>query len=145
VREPHWSASLIPPPDAHAKAPLDSVPENLLHEGSVRLMVLQLSTARRFVIELPLNGEVVEGPSGWQIRALGAVMHLRWRNGAWEEDASAPENPAAVIELARDGKRIYRGWMFASFPELFGPSLRDWKFWIESIKIRRASDEAAHP
>jgi len=121
------------------------VPVWLRHDGEVDLIALQTSTARRFIVHVPLNGEPVQGPEGWQIRAFGGAQRVRWRDGAWHEDASGVENPAAVIEIRRHGKSIYRGWMFANFPELFGPALRDWKFWIEAIRFRRASNEAAHP
>ncbi len=138
-----------PAEDPHAGAgPAPAAVQGFLHEGRARLVWLNTWEARNYAVEAEA-GAPFSGPSDWHGRVLALARALGRRDGAWADlgasGADAPANPAAFVELFRGPKLVYRGWLFAAFPMLFGPEAGGWKVRLAGITIPPAPNGDAHP
>jgi hypothetical protein len=80
----------------------------------------------------------------WSIRLLGLASGLRVKDGAFLNDENV-DNAAALVEIRRNGKMVYSGWLYEKFPELFGIDDPEWKVWLKGITLRPAlEDESEH-
>jgi len=126
--DPHGGDQALTPPDWAGAVP-----------GEAELVWLQKPTARLFTQTLALNGEA--DLHGWHVQLLGLASGLRVKNGAFLNDENV-DNAAAFVRISRDGRTVYSGWLYASFPELFGLDDPEWKVWLKGIRLRPASTEA---
>jgi len=101
--------------------------------GSASIALLHTDTARTFDAELTEDKPAESG--GFTIRLLGLAEGLRIKGGAFIDDKNV-HNPAAFVEISRNGKVIYHGWLYQDFPEMFGPDIVDWKIWVKDISIQ---------
>ncbi|MDX8402759.1 MAG: DUF2155 domain-containing protein [Mariprofundaceae bacterium] len=138
-----WQIPLESPQDAHgATAALNAtLPEwAAAREGEAELVWLHKPTARVFHLRAS-SGRPLRW-KGWEIRLQGLSPSLQVQNGAFIE-AENVDNAAAFVELVRDGRTAWRGWLYAGFPELFGLDDPEWKLWLKDIIIRPAAGKAA--
>jgi len=61
---------------------------------------------------------------------------LRLKSGSYIEDENV-HNPAAFVEISREDRQVYRGWLYQEFPELFGPDMENWKLSLRGLVIRQ--------
>jgi len=142
-----WQLPMTAPTDPHGtQLAQQALPEWVAAaEGSASLVFLHKSTARTEVVELVSGGEA--DYQNWRVKLLGLAQGLQVKSGAFI-DAENVHNPAAFVEMAKDGKVVYRGWLYQEFPELFGPDDSEWKVWLKEVKVRPASQGEAkttHP
>ncbi len=138
-----WQIPLETHADAHgADAKLNAtLPEWAAErQGEAELVWLHKPTARvwRFRVRTdePLRWK------NWEIRLLGLSPSLQVKGGAFIE-AKDVHNAAAFVAVSRDGREVWRGWLYAGFPELFGLDDPEWKLWLKGITIQPAAGEAA--
>jgi len=132
-----WQLPLEAPADPHSSAQNAELPQwaTACH-GEAALVLLQKSSARTETVKLALGSETTV--NGWNIRLLGFASGLRIKNSAFLDDKNV-DNPAAFVEISRDGEIRYRGWLYKKFPELFGMDDPEWKVWLKDIILRPAS------
>jgi len=129
-----WQLPLQAPEDAHVSDLHAQLPEwAKAREGHVDLVFLHKNTARKAVVSV-VKGQQVSF-NKWQIRVLGLAQGLRVKSGAFLDDESV-HNAAAFVELLRDDKLMYRGWLYQEFPELFGLDDAAWKIWLKDVNIQ---------
>ncbi len=129
-----WQLPLQAPEDVHVSDLHAVLPAwAMAREGRVDLVFLHKNTARKSVVS------VVKGQSAsfqdWEIRVLGLAQGLRVKSGAFLDDKNV-HNAAAFVELLRDDKLMYRGWLYLDFPELFGLDDPGWKIWLKDVSIQ---------
>ena len=130
-----WQLPLAVPAGPHGmQAHVVAIPAwAVARQGDAELVWLQKSTTHRIYTKLALGG--VADVQGWHIRLLGLASGLRVGKSSFLNDTNV-DNPAALVELSRNGKMIYRGWLFEKFPELFGLDDPEWKVWLKSVTFR---------
>ena len=129
-----WQLPLQAPEDVHQSDLHAVLPEwAAAREGHIDLVFLHKNTARKSLVSV-VKGQVVSFES-WKIRVLGLAQGLRVKSGAFLDDKSV-HNAAAFVELLRDDKLMYRGWLYQEFPELFGLDDAGWKVWLKSVNIQ---------
>jgi len=132
-----WQLPLEAPADPHSSNQNVTVPDwAIARQGEAELVWLQKTTTRITHAKLALGGRT--SIQDWDIRLLGLASGLRVKNKAFLNDENV-DNPAALVEINRDGKLIYRGWLYENFPELFGLDDPEWKVWLKGITLRPAS------
>ncbi len=134
------------PPDPHAgSGPQLAAVQGAVREGHAEIVWLNVWEARTYRVKAEV-GKPFSGPRDWHGRVLALARNLVRTPSGWadvhEEDAS---NPAAFVELFRGPKRVYRGWLFAHFPMLFGPQMGGWKVWLGDAIFPPAPKGDAHP
>ncbi len=128
-----WQLPLAAPDDPHgaqADQPLPDWAEQVT--GSAELVLLQKDKARLFNVGLESGQEVVF--QDMHFRLLGLAEGLRMKSGTYIEDKNV-HNPAAFVEISRQGRQVYRGWLYQEFPELFGPDMANWKVSLHGVVI----------
>ncbi len=55
--------------------------------------------------------------SGLTVRVLALVPDFTLDNGVITSHSDEPANPAAKVLITEGGRQLYRGWLFARFPE----------------------------
>ncbi len=136
-----WQLPLEAPTDPHGADARQNLPDWAARAGGqAELMLLAKHTAR--TTSVPLRMGQTFAAAGISIRLMGLARGLRIRSGAYIDDENV-HNPAAFVEVGRDGKVVYRGWLYQDFPELFGPDLADWKLWLKSVSIDAPPGEDA--
>jgi hypothetical protein len=135
-----WQLPLEAPDDLHGGQQFSGdAPEwATARNGEAELVWLQKSTTRLFHVRLALGG--MTQLQGWDVRLLGLATGLRIDNGTFLNDKNV-DNAAALVEISRDGKLIYRGWLYEKFPELFGMDDPEWKVWLKGIMLEPASEQ----
>ena len=134
-----WQLPLQAPQDLHASQNVEVVPAwASLRKGSIVLSFLHKNTARVTDVQVVKGQEMTS--KGWTIRVLGLAQGLRVESGAFLDDENV-HNAAALVELIRDGKLKYRGWLYQDFPELFGLDDPSWKVWLKEIDIQPVLEE----
>ena len=135
-----WQMPLESPDDPHAgsKQPIHIPAWASAQQGSAQIVWLQKTTTKTFTSDLSMGEQVSQPP--WQIRLLGLASGLRLKNNAFINDKNV-DNAAALVEISRNGKVLYRGWLYEKFPEMFGLDDPEWKVWVKHITIRPASPE----
>ncbi|EAU54962.1 DUF2155 domain-containing protein [Mariprofundus ferrooxydans] len=132
-----WQLPLEAPDDPHAVQSHVTVPDwATARQGDAELVWLQKSTTHLVHTKLAL-GDAAD-VEGWHIRLLGLASGLRVKNSTFLDDENV-HNPAALVEISRGGKVVYRGWLFQEFPELFGLDDPEWKVWLKGITLRAAA------
>ena len=106
-------------------------------EGSAELIWLHKDTAKTYSLKIQTGETKVF--EGWQVTLLGLASGLRVENKTFHNDKKM-HNPAAFVEISRDDKVQYRGWLYQEFPELFGMDNPHWKVWLKMIMLRRTSE-----
>ncbi|RME84287.1 MAG: DUF2155 domain-containing protein [Zetaproteobacteria bacterium] len=142
-----WKLSIAPPPDPHdafseGVRAVHLIPEWASREGEAELVFLDTREAKTWRVRLRAGEGAVQGPRGFSAELVACAERLAWDGEAWVQGEE--ENPAAFVEIVRDGDPVYRGWMFARFPQLFGPEIEGWKIWIARVTIR-PPERQAHP
>ena len=137
VQKIQWQLPLEAPEDPHgAQQHINSIPEwAVAHQGKAEIIWLEKNTTKTFTTTVTLGGG--SRMKDWDIQLLGLASGLRVQNSAFLNDENV-HNPAALIELRKDGKLIYRGWLYENFPELFGMDNPEWKVWLKGITLRPA-------
>jgi len=136
--EIEWQLPLEKPQDLHGGQSSDAVPDwAVAQPGDAEFIWLEKATTHRHSTHVALSGAAVL--KGWEIRLLGLASGLRVENKTFLNDESV-HNPAAFVEISRDGKMHYRGWLYQQFPELFGMDNPEWKVWLKGITLRPASE-----
>jgi len=132
-----WQLPLQAPDDPHSGSDEGTVPEwASARQGEAKVVWLQKSTTKVVVTRLDMGGSAKV--RDWEIHLLGLASGLRIQNKAFLNDENV-DNPAAFVEISHDGKAVYRGWLYAKFPELFGLDDPEWKVWLKDITLRPAS------
>ncbi|MDQ6967534.1 MAG: DUF2155 domain-containing protein [Mariprofundaceae bacterium] len=129
-----WQLPLQVPKDVHVSdlhAVLPAWAE--AREGHIDLFFLHKDTARKTVVSV-VKGQPVEFGI-WKIRVLGLAQGLRVKSGSFLDDENV-HNAAAFVELLKDDKLMYRGWLYQDFPELFGLDDAGWKIWLKDVNIQ---------
>ncbi len=135
----HWQLPLEAPADPHSSNQDVSVPDwAVSRQGEAELVWLEKNTTRITHIKLALGGST--SVQDWNIRLLGLASGLRVKNKAFLNDKNV-DNAAALVEISRNGKTVYRGWLYEKFPELFGLDDPEWKVWLKGITLRPASQQ----
>jgi hypothetical protein len=135
-----WQLPLATPQDPHGASIQQALPDWApAVQGSADIAMLHTDTAQVFDVSLSAGGQPVES-HGFSIKLLGLAQGLRLKSGAFIDDKNV-HNPAAFVEISKDGKVIYRGWLYQNFPELFGPDIAEWKIWAKDISIQASSDQ----
>ncbi|HXH71573.1 MAG TPA: DUF2155 domain-containing protein [Mariprofundaceae bacterium] len=141
-----WQIPLEAPADPHGtQVDEQALPEWATSQhGSASLVWLQKTTTRTFEMKLSMGEEA--DLQGWKVKLLGLAKGLRIQSGAFLDDPNV-DNAAAFVEISRDGKVAYRGWLYADFPEMFGLDDPEWKLWLKTISVQPASQEGnnTHP
>ena len=134
-----WQLPLEAPADPHSSSQNVAVPAwAVARPGDAELVWLQKSTTRVTHTRLALGGRTTV--EDWEVRLLGLATGLRVKNKAFLNDENV-DNAAALVEISRNGKVIYRGWLYEKFPELFGLDDPEWKVWVKGITVRPALQE----
>jgi hypothetical protein len=132
-----WQLPLATPQDPHGASVTQALPDWAAAEhGSADIALLHTDTAQVFDVSVS-EGPPVES-QGFSIQLLGLAQGLRIKSGAFIDDQNV-HNPAAFVEISKDGKVIYHGWLYQNFPELFGPDIAEWKIWAKDISIQASS------
>jgi len=132
-----WQLPLDVPVDPHNSSQNVPIPGwAVTRQGEAEFVWLQKTTTRVSHSKLALGGRTTV--HGWDIRLLGLASGLRIKNKAFLNDENV-DNAAALVEISRDGKTTYRGWLYEKFPELFGLDDPEWKVWLKGITLRPAS------
>jgi len=133
-----WQLPLAAPNDPHGASANQMLPQWAeLAVGSAELVLLQKDTARLFAVKLESGLEV--DFQDMHFRLLGLANGLRMKSGSYIDDKNV-YNPAAFVEVSREGRQIYRGWLYQEFPELFGPDMEDWKLWLRGLVISQKDE-----
>ena len=133
-----WQLPLEKPEDLHAGQNHEAVPEwAVSRNGHAEFIWLDKATTRQHSTVVALGGAAEL--NGWDIRLLGLASGLRVQNRAFLNDENV-HNPAAFVEISKDGKGYYRGWLYEKFPELFGMDDSGWKVWLKGITFRPPSE-----
>jgi len=128
-----WQLPLAAPNDPHGATANQMLPTwAAVARGSAELVLLQKNTALRSTLQL-VSGTDVDF-HGMHFRLLGLAGGLRLKSGSYINDENV-HNPAAFVELRRDKRQIYRGWLYQEFPELFGPDMANWKLWLNKVVV----------
>jgi len=130
-----WQLPLKAPVDPHGvQQATITIPEwAVARQGQAEIVWLQKSTTQTFTTTLALGGAT--RLKNWDIQLLGLASGLRVQNSAFLNDENV-HNPAALVDIRRDGMLIYRGWLYKKFPELFGMDNPEWKVWLKGITLR---------
>jgi hypothetical protein len=137
-----WQLPLEAPADPHSSNRLIDVPDwAASRPGQAELVWLQKTTTRVHHVTLALGGRT--SLQDWDIRLLGLASGLRIKNKAFLNDENV-DNAAALVEISRNGKIVYRGWLYEKFPELFGLDDPEWKVWLKGITLRPALERGKH-
>jgi len=132
-----WQMPLQASDDPHGSHTDTAMPEwAAAQQGEAEVVWLQKNTTRTVTTKLVMGGNAMV--QDWKIRLLGLASGLRVQNKAFLNDKNV-DNPAAFVEVSHDSKVVYRGWLYAKFPELFGMDDPEWKIWLKGITIRPAS------
>ena len=135
-----WQLPLATPQDPHGASVAQTLPDWAAAEhGTAAIAMLHTNTAEVFDVSVSEGGQPVES-NGFSIRLLGLAQGLRIKSGAFIDDKNV-HNPAAFVEISKDGSVIYHGWLYQDFPELFGPDIAEWKIWAKDISIQQSSDQ----
>ncbi len=131
-----WQLPLAAPNDPHGASANQMLPEwAAMARGSAELVLLQKNTALSATLQLVSDMDV--DFKGMHFRLLGLADGLRLKSGSYIDDKNV-HNPAAFVEISRDKRQIYRGWLYQEFPELFGPDMANWKLWLKNVVIEAA-------
>jgi len=134
-----WQLPLEAPDDPHASSINEALPDwAASQQGKADVVWLQKSTTKVIHTSLAVGDKI--SVKDWDIQLLGLAAGLRIKNKAFQNDENV-DNPAAFVEISRDGKVHYRGWLFVKFPELFGIDDPEWKVWLKSITLRPAPQQ----
>jgi len=134
-----WQLPLQAEQDQHGTQVHDAVPDwAVTVAGEAELIWLEKSTTKKTstLVTLGSAAEV----EGWDVQLLGLASGLRVENNTFLNDENV-HNPAAFVQISRDGKTYYRGWLYEEFPELFGMDNPLWKVWLKGITFRPASKQ----
>jgi len=132
-----WQLPLQASDDPHGSYDDATVPEwASALQGEAEVVWLQKNTTKLFTTKLAMGGSAML--QNWEIHLLGLASGLRVQNKAFLNDENV-DNPAAFVEVSRNGKTVYRGWLYEKFPELFGMDDPEWKIWLKDITLRPAS------
>ncbi len=136
--EIHWQMPLETEADPHGVQVGAAVPDwAASRQGEAELVWLEKSTTR--VQHVSLRTGETASVQGFEVHLLGLAQGLRnTSSGAFLDDQNV-DNPAAFVEISRHGKGVYRGWLYAKFPEMFGMDNPQWKVWLKGINLRPAS------
>ena len=134
-----WQLPLEAEQDPHGVQMHNTVPDwAVATPGEAELIWLEKSTTKKSstIVTLGSAAEV----EGWDVQLLGLASGLRVENNTFLNDENV-HNPAAFVQINRDGKTYYRGWLYQEFPELFGMDNPLWKVWLKGITFRPASKQ----
>jgi hypothetical protein len=96
------------------------VPESV--RGRWEAVVLRVEakagTAAPQPLIVKLGGEAAIPDSPLRVRAAEFFPALQVKEGEITSAGNEPANPAALIAVTEQGKEIFRGWLFARFPEM---------------------------
>ncbi|GAV20602.1 hypothetical protein MMIC_P1573 [Mariprofundus micogutta] len=132
-----WQLPLEAQEDPHGSQNLAVVPDwAVAIPGEAELVWLEKSTTKTIpsIVSLGTATQV----NGWDVQLLGLATGLRVENSAFLNDENV-HNPAAFVQISKDGDIHYRGWLYQNFPELFGMDNLEWKVWLKGITLRPAS------
>ena len=133
-----WQMPLEKTEDPHAGQNGEALPEWAVSQtGQAELIWLEKATTRRHSTIVEMGGTTEL--NGWSIQLLGLASGLRVQDRAFLNDENV-DNPAAFVEVSRDGEVYYRGWLYQKFPELFGMDDPAWKVWLKGITLRPLSE-----
>jgi len=130
-----WQLPLEAPADQHGSEHMASeLPAWAANrQGSVEIRMLEKSSTQLFEGRIAMNGKV--RLRDLEIRLLGLAQGLRMKSGTFIDDDNV-HNAAAFVEISREGRQVYRGWLYQEFPEMFGPDTPDWKVWLKSVSLQ---------
>ena len=138
-KEIEWQLPLSVPDDPHSSTAGNELPDWATKiEGKAKVVFLQKSTTRLFAIDVEKGNAQVSGD--WQVELLGLAQGLRVKGHTFINDENVA-NPAAYVRLTLSGEKMYQGWLYQDFPELFSMDNSDWKVWIEDVTMPPSSQE----
>jgi len=137
IEQIQWQLPLEAPEDPHgSRHSVSTVPDwATARQGEAEVIWLQKSTTRKVSAKMALGG--ISHVEDWNIRLLGLASGLRVKDRAFLNDENV-DNAAALVEIRRNGKPVYRGWLYENFPELFSMDDPEWKVWLKGITFHPA-------
>ena len=87
------------------------------HWTGMKVGVIDLKARTETSFVVPAGQDFVLPGSGFTIRALALVPDFTLDNGVITSRSDEPRNPAAKVLITEEGRQLYRGWLFARFPE----------------------------
>ena len=140
VEQIQWQLPLEAPEDPHGgKHSVVMVPDwATVRSGEAEVVWLQKNTTHKLSTVTALGG--ISHVEDWDIRLLGLATGLRVKDRAFLNDENV-DNAAALVEIRRGGKIMYRGWLYEKFPELFSMDDPEWKVWLKGITLRPAVEK----
>jgi len=136
-----WQMPLEAPEDQHGSEQQLTFPAwAAATPGTAELVWLQKTTTKKVSTKLALGGR--SQVNGFDVQLIGLASGLKIKKRTFINDENV-DNPAAFVEIKRDNKVIYRGWLYVNFPELFGIDDPEWKVWVKDITLRPASEKAS--
>ncbi|MDX8392133.1 MAG: DUF2155 domain-containing protein [Mariprofundaceae bacterium] len=128
-----WQLPLAVSNDPHSATVNQVLPEwAAAAQGRAEIVLLQKNTALDFTVQLASGMDA--DFQGMHFRLLGLAAGLRLKTGSYIDDKNV-HNPAAFVQISRDDRQIYRGWLYQAFPELFGPDMMNWKLRLSHVEI----------
>ena len=141
AKEIEWQLPLSVPADPHASSKGKQLPEwATLVQGNATVVLLEKSTARLFAVTLE-NGSEAKS-NDWTVHLQGLAQGIRIKDHTFINDEQV-QNPAGFVTLYYQDTKMYEGWLYQEFPELFGMDNSDWKVWIKDVTMPPSSQEDA--
>jgi len=135
-----WQLPLTTATDPHRATHNTTLPNwASLREGSVHLRLLSTTSGKQYPLLIPMRGEA--SAQDIIVRLTGLANGLRTHSGGLMFDDPEVTNPAAFIEIHRNQKLLFSGWIYREFPEMFTPDIAGWKFFLDDAIIRPLSHQ----
>jgi hypothetical protein len=105
-------------PGADVPNRLEVPPEVAAAYSGVRIAWTDKVAGASGVIEVPLGGTAALPDPSFVVGADVFLPAFTMGNGAITSQGVDPQNPAARISVAQNGKEIFSGWIFTRFPDV---------------------------
>lgn len=83
----------------------------------IHIAVLDLQAKKEATYVVELGKDFTLPGSDLTLRPLAIAPDFTMDAGVISSKSNEPNNPAAQVTLTEGGKQIFRGWLFARFPE----------------------------
>ncbi|HEX9081590.1 MAG TPA: hypothetical protein VF768_04880 [Holophagaceae bacterium] len=83
----------------------------------MKLGVIDLAAKKETPVDVPVGSEFALPGSDLRVRILALVPDFTLDNGVITSRTDQDRNPAAQVLLTENGRELFRGWLFARFPE----------------------------
>ncbi len=104
---------------------------------SVTLEISDLSEKATKTVELKVGSTTQLTDDGYEIKVEILVPDYAINGDHIESRSNEPKNPAALIDLQKDGKVETRGWIFTQFPEFNSFNSNRFRFVLKAPAISK--------